>query len=206
MDDARRFFEALEFRYEWRKYQRLVLDLFEKRDPARRTFHVVAPPGSGKTLVGIEITRRLGTPAVTFSATTTIQEQWRDKIELFIPGALTGGRAEELLACVSTDPSTLGAISSLTYQSLSTQTQEREFLDRLGRSAWLRELIEEGGRDEEAANTYLIEIRDRAKHVYPQSPMKWRTTFAWSTASTSRCLRRLSSAAVSWRRTRISSS
>jgi hypothetical protein len=46
---------------------------------------------------------------------------------------------------VSADPTQLGAISSLTYQSLSTQTQEREFLDRLGRRAWLRELVEEGG-------------------------------------------------------------
>jgi superfamily II DNA or RNA helicase len=44
-------FEALAFRYEWRKYQGLVLDLFEQRDPAKRTFHVVPPPGSGKTLV-----------------------------------------------------------------------------------------------------------------------------------------------------------
>ena len=166
MDDARRFFEELDFRHEWRKYQRLVLDLFEQRDPAKRTFHVVAPPGSGKTLVGIEIARRLGTPAVTFSPTTTIQEQWRDKVELFIPEATSGARAEELLACVSTDPSTLGAMSSLTYQSLSTQTQEREFLDRLGRSAWLRELIEEGGRDDESANAYLAGIRERSEHVY----------------------------------------
>jgi hypothetical protein len=45
MDEAGRFFEALEFRHDWRKYRRLVLDLFEGRDRARRTFHVVAPPG-----------------------------------------------------------------------------------------------------------------------------------------------------------------
>jgi superfamily II DNA or RNA helicase len=166
MDDARGFFEALDFRYEWRKYQRLVLDLFEQRDPAKRTFHVVAPPGSGKTLVGIEIARRLGSPAVTFSPTTTIQEQWRDKVRLFIPEGTSGERADDLLGCVSTDPSRLGAISSLTYQSLSTQTQEREFLDRLGQTAWLRELIDEGGRDEETANAYLTEIRERAGHVY----------------------------------------
>jgi hypothetical protein len=45
MQEAGSFFEALAFRYEWRKYQGLVLDLFEHRDPAKRTFHVVAPPG-----------------------------------------------------------------------------------------------------------------------------------------------------------------
>jgi superfamily II DNA or RNA helicase len=160
------FFASLDFRYEWRKYQRMVLELFEQRDPAKRTFHVMAPPGSGKTLVGIEIARRLATPAVTFSPTTTIQEQWRDKVELFIPEATTGERAEELLACVSTDPTTLGAISSLTYQSLSTQTQEREFLDRLGHEAWLRELIEEGGRDERTARAHLADVLERSERVY----------------------------------------
>jgi superfamily II DNA or RNA helicase len=97
MDDARRFYDALDFRYEWRKYQRLVLDLFEHRNPTKRTFHIVAPPGSGKTLVGIEIARRLGSPAVTFSPTTTIQEQWRDKVELFIPEGTPAERATELL-------------------------------------------------------------------------------------------------------------
>jgi superfamily II DNA or RNA helicase len=164
--ETSRFFDSLELRYDWRKYQRLVLDLFEQRDAAKRTFHIVAPPGSGKTLVGIEIARRLGSPAVTFSPTTTIQEQWREKVELFIPDGTPADRASELLACVSTDPSQLGAISSLTYQSLSTQTQEREFLDRLGRKAWLRELVEEGGRDEEAAETYLADIVARSQSVY----------------------------------------
>ncbi len=166
MGDVGRFFEALDFRYDWRKYQRLVLDLFEHREPAKRTFHVVAPPGSGKTLVGIEIARRLGLPAVTFSPTTTIQQQWRDKVALFIPEGTSAQRAEELLGCVSTDPSRLGAISSLTYQSLSTQTQEREFLDRLGRQAWLRELVEGGGRDEEAAGAYLADVLARSEPVY----------------------------------------
>lgn len=130
------------------------------------TCHVVAPPGSGKTLVGIEIARRLGSPAVTFSPTTTIQGQWREKVELFIPEGTTAARTDELLGCVSTDPSRLGAISSLTYQSLSTQTQEREFLDRLGRQAWLRALVEEGGRDEEAAEAYLADVLDRSESVY----------------------------------------
>ena len=73
---------TLAFQHEWRKYQRMILDLFDARDRGRRTFHVVAPPGSGKTLVGIEIARRIGRPAVTFSPTTTIQEQWQDKVRM----------------------------------------------------------------------------------------------------------------------------
>jgi hypothetical protein len=172
MPDVDEFLGALSFRYEWRKYQRMVLELFEQRDPAKRTFHVVAPPGSGKTLVGIEIARRLGRPAVTFSPTTTIQEQWRDKVRLFISADTPDARADELLDCVSTDPSHLGAISNLTYQSLSTQTQEREFLDRLGRTAWLRELVEDGGRDTESAEAYLANVIARSEPVFRREVAK----------------------------------
>ena len=159
------FFGRLSFRHEWRKYQRLILDIFDGRDPQRRTFHVVAPPGSGKTLVGIEICRRIGRPCVTFSPTTTIQEQWRDKVRLFLPDAAAGEPPPELRA-VSTDPARLGVISSLTYQSLATQTQEREFLDRLGRESWIRELIEEGGRAPESAQAYVDSIAERSPQVH----------------------------------------
>ena len=163
-------YEAMEFRYEWRKYQRMVLDLFEHRDPTKRTFHVVSPPGSGKTLVGIEIARRIGLPAVTFSPTTTIQDQWREKVRLFLP---EGAEQTDALSEVSTDPTRLGTISNLTYQSLSTQTQEREFLDRLGLAAWRRELVEEGGRSEESADAYLAGILERAEEVHRRQISKY---------------------------------
>ncbi len=174
MEDARAFLESLDFRFEWRKYQRMVLDLFEQRDPAKPTFHIVAPPGSGKTLVGIEIARRMGRPAVTFSPTTTIQEQWREKVGLFLPAGTTDDHVARG-SHVSTDPLRLGAISSLTYQSLATQTQEREFLDRLGRSAWLRDLVEEGGRDDAAAEAYLKDISGRSPRVYGREIARYAT-------------------------------
>jgi superfamily II DNA or RNA helicase len=54
---------AMAFRHEWRIYQRQILEDFDARDPTKkRTFHVVAPPGAGKTLVGLEIIRRVGRP------------------------------------------------------------------------------------------------------------------------------------------------
>jgi superfamily II DNA or RNA helicase len=166
------FYDELAFRHEWRKYQRMILDLFEHRDAAKRTFHVVAPPGSGKTLVGIEIARRLRTPAVSFSPTTTIQEQWRDKVRLFLPDRLSGDDAWSGFAAVSTDPTRLGVISNLTYQSLSTQTQEREFLERLGRDEWLRELIEDGGREADGAQAYLERVLVRSERVYRREVAK----------------------------------
>lgn len=158
---------AMTFRSQWRKYQVMILDLFEGRDPQKRTFHVVAPPGSGKTLVGLEVIRRLGRPAVTFSPTTTIQGQWRERVRLFLPDPPAGEASPPGLARVSTDPVSLRDISCLTYQSLSTQTEEREFLERLGRLAWIEELLD-AGRSPEGAAAHLDDVRARAADVYDE--------------------------------------
>src|SRR5204863_8777490 len=53
--------ERLAFRGRWRHYQELALEAFQcDADAGRRRTHIVAPPGSGKTLIGLEIMRRLG--------------------------------------------------------------------------------------------------------------------------------------------------
>jgi hypothetical protein len=103
---------------------------------------------------------------VTFSPTTTIQEQWRDKVRLFLPEP--GDEAEpRALAEVSTDPRALGPVSCLTYQSLATQTEEREFLDRVGRTAWIEELVG-GGRTPEGADSYLRDLEAKGPGPYSE--------------------------------------
>jgi len=68
---------ALAFDGTWRRYQALALDAFEDdRRHRRRRTHIVAPPGSGKTLLGMEIVRRLGTRALVLVPNTAVQEQW----------------------------------------------------------------------------------------------------------------------------------
>ncbi|RMF33472.1 MAG: hypothetical protein D6759_06905, partial [Chloroflexi bacterium] len=57
-------FQALRFCYPFRKYQQMVLDLIAQRELKDRKYHIVAPPGSGKTIVGLELIRRFGRPAV----------------------------------------------------------------------------------------------------------------------------------------------
>ncbi len=60
-----------------RPYQRLALAAFEAdRAAGRRHTHIVAPPGSGKTVMGLEMARRLGAPAVVLCPTAAIREQW----------------------------------------------------------------------------------------------------------------------------------
>jgi superfamily II DNA or RNA helicase len=65
---------SLQFRHPFRKCQRQILDQVETSKPAERKHHIVAPPGSGKTIVGLELIRRFGKPAVVFATTATIQQ------------------------------------------------------------------------------------------------------------------------------------
>lgn len=77
-------FAGLGLHGSFRPYQELALAAFERdRAAGRRSTHVVAPPGSGKTVLGLEIIRRLGQPALVLAPTTTIQQQWSDKLSLF---------------------------------------------------------------------------------------------------------------------------
>src|SRR4051812_10060826 len=76
----------LRFAGDWRRYQVLALDAFE-RDVAggRRHTHIVAPPGSGKTLIGAEIVNRIGARALVLTPNSAVQAQWLRALERFEP-------------------------------------------------------------------------------------------------------------------------
>ena len=67
----------------WRKYQKRVLDeLSEHLDDNH--LHIIAPPGSGKTILGLEVSLRLNKPTLIFAPTISIKNQWIEKFcELF---------------------------------------------------------------------------------------------------------------------------
>jgi hypothetical protein len=97
----------LAFQGRWRRYQELALQAFERDQQAgRRSTHVLAPPGSGKTLLGMEIVRRLGARALVLCPNSAVQAQWLRTVGLF--GASDGVAAP--------DPD--APIACLTYQSL----------------------------------------------------------------------------------------
>ncbi len=63
----------------WRDYQQRVLDAFDAHVADHRV-HVVAAPGSGKTVLGLELMRRLGRPALILAPTRTIRDQWPERL------------------------------------------------------------------------------------------------------------------------------
>jgi superfamily II DNA or RNA helicase len=78
------FPENIKFKYSWRKYQQRVLyDLQEHLND--RHLHVVAPPGSGKTILGLEVALRLNKPTLILAPTLAIRNQWVQRFcEMFL--------------------------------------------------------------------------------------------------------------------------
>ncbi len=72
----------LNFLFDWRPYQAKVLQNFSAHIQDDH-FHIVAPPGSGKTILGIEIVKRIGKKTLILAPTLTIRNQWEDRLQNF---------------------------------------------------------------------------------------------------------------------------
>ena len=108
----RTFPEEVRFNFTWRPYQvRVLKELEEYLDDSR--LHVVAAPGSGKTVLGIEVVRRMNGPTLVLTPTLAIRDQWVHRhVELFLP---KGSKQPEW---VSRDLDEPGFFTVATYQSL----------------------------------------------------------------------------------------
>ena len=138
-------FHELQFQYPFRKYQQMILTQVEGSWAKERQHHLVAPPGAGKTIVGLELIRRRGRPAVVFCPTTTIQQQWHEKLKLFTEDD------QWVLQNGSVEARALANITILTYQILSTPGENVEFVARLAHKKWAEELVQSGQVTDEAA-------------------------------------------------------
>jgi superfamily II DNA or RNA helicase len=142
---------SLRFRYPFRKYQRMILANVES-DQGSEKHHIVAPPGSGKTIIGLELVRRFGGRAVIFAPTTTIQQQWIEEIGMFTEGPMEG--------LVSQDPTAFAEINVFTYQLISTPSASGSLLSEAAAKMWTEELLLSGrATDENAARERLETLR-----------------------------------------------
>ncbi|MHC4213132.1 MAG: DEAD/DEAH box helicase family protein, partial [Planctomycetota bacterium] len=71
--------EDVKFKLTWRQYQARVLEQL-KQHLDDDHLHIIAAPGSGKTVLGLEVARRLNKPTLVFSPTLTIRDQWIDRL------------------------------------------------------------------------------------------------------------------------------
>jgi len=138
------------FRKPWRSYQQRVLDEL-KQHLDDRHLHIVAAPGSGKTVLGLEVMRRLNRPTLILSPTVAIQNQWVDRfVHLFMD------HEHRAPSWISKDIRNPRFITASTYQGLhsvySDDSQEKPAKDGhstsrvVGKDALLERLKQLGVR------------------------------------------------------------
>ena len=78
-------FDKVRFAWTFRTYQQAVLDKASSHLKDGH-IHVVAAPGSGKTILGLELVRRLSKPALILAPSVTIRRQWGERFaECYLP-------------------------------------------------------------------------------------------------------------------------
>jgi arylsulfatase A-like enzyme/superfamily II DNA or RNA helicase len=108
-----------EFRFTWRSYQARVLAELEEH-LGDDHLHLVAAPGSGKTVLGLEVVRRLQQPTLVLAPTLTIRNQWVERLRgLFLPPG------SPRPPWVSTDVREPRLLTVATYQALHVAREAR---------------------------------------------------------------------------------
>jgi len=117
------FPSTVKFKGQWRPYQARVLKELEEHLDDRR-LHVIAAPGSGKTVLGLETILRLNRPTLVISPTLAIRDQWIQRFrELFLPDG------SDLPSWISTDVRRPSLLTSTTYQALHMAYSGKECKD-----------------------------------------------------------------------------
>lgn len=115
----------LRFAHPWRDYQsRLLAELEPHLTDGH--LHVVAAPGAGKTILGLEVMRRLGRRALVVAPTITIRNQWCERFEQEFSGPDT-----EPGGLVSRNLHTPAPMTVTTYQALHAAMDDSTGRDRL---------------------------------------------------------------------------
>jgi hypothetical protein len=130
-------------------------------EAGKKRIHIVAPPGSGKTVLGLylwsEFVRR---PALVLSPNSAIQAQWAARTSLF-------QFDDQLENAVSIDPQRPGLLTSLTYQSVTLPRRGGPDLDDQAVDLWCDRLVEEGeAEDLEEAQAWIdgLKLHNRDYH------------------------------------------
>jgi superfamily II DNA or RNA helicase len=146
-------FSRVAYRQPFRRYQALALDAFEEaRAAGRRRAYLVLPPGAGKTVLGLEIARRLGNHTLALGPNTAIQAQWLAQWQDFQPSLVRAGTDQEL-----TTP-----VTALTYQAICNLDAHNPSIDEQVAAAW---------REGRLADGYLLPDQREAASIHDRTDL-----------------------------------
>ena len=129
----------------------------------KRRIHIVAPPGSGKTVLGLYLwSECVKQPAVVLSPNSAIQAQWASRTSLFQV-------SPEVPDGVSTDPKAPGLLTSLTYQSVTLPERGGADLNAAAVGLWQEMLIAKGqAENPDEAAVWIGDLRRHNADYYEE--------------------------------------
>ncbi len=129
-------YEGVAFKETFRHYQQRVLDNAQAY-MAEGKLNIVAAPGSGKTILGLELIRRCGKACLIISPTVATRERWGKRFrEYFLADE------SRFKMFFSTDVEHAAVINAMTYEELEDYT-ERYATDGEKKSFKLRRMMRE---------------------------------------------------------------
>lgn len=133
----------------------------EQLERGERRLHIVAPPGSGKTILGLYLWACcVKRPALVLSPNSAIQSQWASRLDLFDVPA-------ERASLVSTDPEQVGLLTSLTYQSVTLPGTGDGSWEVRAKALWIEHLIEtDHAQGVEEATVWISDLEKHNTDFY----------------------------------------
>lgn len=157
-------FPTIKFRGQLRPSQVQVREVAQQQlARGERQLHIVAPPGSGKTVVGLYLwAEMIKRPALVLSPNSAIQSQWAARTDLF-----ETDRPMSML--VSTSPDEPKLLTSLTYQAVTLPRRGDQGLDHAAMSLWEDRLISKGqAQDPAEAKVWIRDLKKHNRDYYDQ--------------------------------------
>ena len=105
------------------------------------TLHLVAPPGAGKTVLGLALAARNGRRALVLTPTTVIRAQWVEQATRFL--RTSDGDAPAVADSAPEAGEEPADLTVLTYQALSVVDSTTPW-ETAARSRWLDDLVSDG--------------------------------------------------------------
>ncbi|NML70262.1 DEAD/DEAH box helicase family protein [Chryseobacterium sp. RP-3-3] len=161
------FPDHIKFKYSWRAYQKRFLDNLDEY-LANNHLHVTAPPGSGKTVLGLEVMLRLNKPALIVAPTLAVKNQWVQRFcELFLD-------TETIPDWISTDIKNPRLITVTTYQGIHAasghpeddETEDDKKSTRISLSEMIKKL------QKQKVKTFIFDEAHHLKNAWWRSLME----------------------------------
>ena len=155
-------FPPIRFTGELRPSQADVVEIARKKlATGQRKLHIVAPPGSGKTVLGLYLWAEcLRVPAVVLSPNSAIQAQWVDRLDLF-------DGTSDIRTIASTDPEAPSLLTSLTYQAVTLPHRGSKEFDADAIELWIEKLVASGhAEDPDEAEVWIEDLKRHNRSYY----------------------------------------